>query len=118
MDAVTVAEVLGRYKFSHQCEEELQSAIASALTDSSVEFEREVELSKTDRIDFLVGTVGIEVKIKGSPTEVARQLNRYVQSPKIESLLLVTAKSSHRGLPSSLNGKQIKVLYLNPLAAF
>lgn len=118
MDAVTVAEVLGQYRFAHQCEEELQEAIASALTSSSVPFEREVRLGPTDRIDFLIETVGVEVKIKGSPTEVARQLNRYAQSDQIQSLLLVTSKATHRALPSSLNGKPIKVLYLNPLAAF
>lgn len=119
MDVIAVAEelLLGLYQVRHQTEEDLQCAIASALISSSVPFEREAKLSPTDRIDFLVGEVGIEVKIKGSPTEVARQLNRYVQSEKIQSLLLVTSKATHRALPSELNGKPIKILYLNPLAA-
>jgi hypothetical protein len=120
MDVLAVAEelMLRLYQVGHTCEEDLQAKIASALTSSSVPFEREVNLTPTDRIDFLVGKVGIEVKVKGSPTEVARQLNRYVQSDRIESLLLVTSKATHRALPSELNGKQIRLLYLNPLAAF
>lgn len=63
----------------------------------------------------MVEGTGIEVKIKGSLTEVTRQVHRYAQSEQVESLILITARGSHRGLPREMNGKRVIVIYLNPL---
>ncbi len=115
MEWERVAETLASYRFNFQCEDDLQQEIASALESSGITFQREVLLSENDRVDFLVGKLGIEVKIKGSSTALARQINRYVQSELVDSILVVTAKASLRQLPPELNGKLIKVLYLNPL---
>ncbi len=118
IDPLAIAEILRTHCFKHQCEDDLQNAIASVLTNSGITFQREAPLGPRDRVDFLVEKIGIEVKIKGAPTAVARQLNRYVKSDLIESILLVTTKATLRVMPATLNGKLINVVYLNPLAAF
>jgi len=110
-----VIAAINDYEFSYTCEDDLQRAIASALSDCSIPYQREYQLSEKDRLDFKVGTIAIEVKIKGRLTEVARQVGRYLQSPELTSVILVTTKSAHRNLPPSLNGKPIYVSYLPSL---
>lgn len=110
-----LCEVIAGYQYSYTCEDELQRAIASVLTDSGIPHQREFPLNKRDKIDFLVGRIGIEVKIKEGLTAVTRQVHRYAQSDLIDSLILVTAKASHRGLPREMSGKPVSVVYLSPL---
>lgn len=91
----------------------LQERIAGILTSISVPFDREVHLSEKDRIDFLVGGhLGIEVKVDGGLSAVTRQVHRYAQHERIESLVLVTTRMLHRGVPSEMNGKRIDVIHL------
>jgi hypothetical protein len=108
--------VLGSNGYRFSCEDELQQAIASVLTDCSIHFDREHQM-EMDRLDFRVGNVAVEIKVAGSVTEVIRQLHRYSQSQEIEALLLVTSKSRHRTIPREMNGKRVEVLYLNPLSS-
>jgi hypothetical protein len=94
-------------------EAKMQLAIAELLTEASIPFEREVRLSPRDRIDFLVGSIGIETKISGSYTTVASQLLRYAESKLVSHILLVTTKASHRQLmhlPNE-NGIPIDVIF-------
>lgn len=91
----------------------MQSDIAFALTTEEVPFEREVAFGPRDRIDFLVGTVGVECKVAGSANQVMRQLSRYAESDRITELVLVTSKASHRQLNNSeMMGKIIRVRYI------
>lgn len=80
---------------------------------------RRAQLNRTerhgDRIDFLVGRIGIEVKTRHSRTEVLRQLDRYAQSDKLDSLMLVTTRAQHRDAPDELRGKPLALVYLCPL---
>jgi hypothetical protein len=110
-----IATVLGQYRFSFTCEDDLQIAIAAALTASSIPFQREYVLGPADRLDFLIGTTAIEVKIKGSLNDLTRQVHRYLQHPKINSVVVVTTRSGHRSLPREMNGKSVFVLYLPQL---
>jgi hypothetical protein len=79
-------------------EANMQLAIAELLAEASISFEKEVRLNPRDRIDFLVGSVGIETKISGSYATVASQLLRYAESKLVSHILLVTTKASHRQL--------------------
>lgn len=102
--------LFGQRRFHFNTESELQEGIASVLTDASFEFKREVTLSRKDRIDFLVGDVGIEVKVGGSLASVTRQLHRYSEFDKISSLILVTSRMCHGlNLPNSMNGKPLSI---------
>jgi alkanesulfonate monooxygenase SsuD/methylene tetrahydromethanopterin reductase-like flavin-dependent oxidoreductase (luciferase family) len=90
-----VAEALRAYRFRFADEGRLQDAIEGALRASGFTLEREVRLDPANRIDFMVGRVGIEVKVAGSPSAVLRQLTRYAQSGQVDGLILVTNRARH-----------------------
>ncbi len=94
-------------------EDLVQTAIEKLLTDAGIAHEREVPLTRNDRIDFLVGGCGIEVKIQGSATSVQRQLQRYAKSERIVDLVLVTTKAQHGSkLDPAAIGKPLRVFTL------
>lgn len=90
-------------------EADLGDQVAKRLAAKGVEFEREVWLNDTDRIDFLVGDVGLELKLKGPVSAVTRQLMRYAQSSRVASLVLVTTRFAHKAVPKSLASKRVAV---------
>ena len=106
----TLIAGLSRYRFSLTSEKTLQSEIGGALTTLGYQFDREVALFDGAIIDFLVGNIGIEVKIKGSPLRIFRQLERYCASPRVAELLFLTAKTI--GLPDTISGKPAHIISL------
>lgn len=91
----------------------LQDEIARVLGAGGFAFEREVRLSDADRIDFLVGDIGLEVKTAGTRTQVIRQLHRYAQHERIGELVLATTRWSHASsLPVAMSGKRLSILPL------
>lgn len=88
-------------------EREMQMAIAKLLVENGIQFRPEARLSSRDRIDFLVGRVGIEVKHAGSYQQVASQLLRYAESDSVDAVLLVTDRAAHRKL-SGMENEQNK----------
>ncbi|MFZ4807500.1 MAG: hypothetical protein ACOYLQ_09605 [Hyphomicrobiaceae bacterium] len=130
--AVTHAEVIaalaGR-RFSLEDEKQTQVEIAAALAGAGVPYRREVRLHaapeiEIDRgeliergfgrdlgvIDFMVGTLGVEVKIKGAAASIVRQLRRYAESYQVGALLLVTNRAAV--LPPAIDGKPLAVFHL------
>lgn len=74
---------------------------------------REVQLSKSDRVDFLVEGVAVELKVKCSTNEILRQLSRYAQHDEVrEILLLSVTRAPLLKLPSTLNGKPVRGLHI------
>lgn len=58
-----------------------------------------MRLDEAGRIDFLTADgVGLELKVKGSATDVLRQLERYAHAPHVSALLLVTTRAQHRSI--------------------
>lgn len=115
MDGVTatdVATVIGAYIFCCANEDGLQEGIAGALSVEGYYPEREVRLTTRDRVDILVGRVGVEVKIAGRADRVLRQLTRYAASDRVDELLLATTRASHRTLPSTVSGKPLIVVHI------
>lgn len=108
-----LATLLSGYRFTFKDEAGLQESIAAALETSGCAVEREVRLDAHSRIDILVGRVGIEVKVKGSPTEVTRQLQRYAHSDLVDEIVLVTHRSAHGGfLPNEIGTKPVHVAWI------
>lgn len=104
-------EVLGALRavrFRYRDEYQLQDGVEAALRAAELPAQREVRLTPRDRVDVLVGTVGIECKVAGSTGSVLRQLERYSESPLIESIVVVTDQARHQ-FPSELNGKAVIV---------
>jgi hypothetical protein len=94
-----VVDVIAGQRFLWATEDDLQRGLTDALIHAGASVIREVRLNAHDRIDLLVGSVGIEVKTTGAWRDVERQLHRYIQSPLVDDLVLVTAKAQHRRIP-------------------
>jgi hypothetical protein len=106
-------------------EADLQRALAEHIdrmphsaTETDPALAREVPLSdERSRIDLLVfpaitggPIIGVEVKLKGAPADVLRQLERYAACPEIDGLVLVTTSAKHLHLPRTFgNGKPLVV---------
>lgn len=90
-----LVELLKGARLQFVSESDLQAAIADALDAAGIAYEREVRLRAADRIDFLVGNVGVEVKVAGTDLAAARQMQRYAASPSVEALVLATTKPAH-----------------------
>lgn len=107
-----IATILRGMRCTARDELALHEALAKRLRAEGVSFDREVHLSPRDRIDFLAGDIGIEVKVDGGNSEITRQLHRYAQSVRIGRLLLITTRMRHLACAGSLNGKPVEVLHL------
>lgn len=106
MSCDQIVEILSKYRFNFGNEMELQDGIALALAGAGVSFVREVQIGN-GRIDFMVGDVGIEVKVGGSLSALTRQAHRYLQSDKLSGLVVVSSRTFH-DLPDMLNDKPLR----------
>ena len=117
LTAHEICKALYSTRFRYHNEKELQRGVSLVLDDLKLSYPPEFLMSPRDRIDFLVGDIGIECKSddsKGgtSPSAVTRQLFRYAQSPLIKELILLTTMSKHKNLPETINEKPVYVVHL------
>ena len=110
LDALVALITGTRFRFN--TERELQDGLEALLSTNEVPYTREFALSPTDRIDFLCGHIGIEVKIKSSMPAVQRQLWRYASDYRIDALILVTTLTKHRTIAREMQTKPVFVAYL------
>lgn len=111
MTTSDVIQAIGRVAYRFSNEVELQHGLSVAMLQAGLEHNREVVLTKRDRIDFLLpGGIGIEVKIDGSISALTRQLFRYGELPQITSLVVVVGKNTLGNLPAAINGKPVHVV--------
>lgn len=96
VSAADVRDLLMGYRFRGVREADYQQAIEDILAQRvEVPFEREVWLTRRDRIDFLFdGGLGIEVKVDDTRAKIIRQLGRYAQSERVTELLLASSRPS------------------------
>lgn len=105
-------ELLRKYSFNFSTEKEWQSSIERMLLIDCIEFQREVKIGEGSVIDFLVGRVGIEMKIKGKPIPVINQLKRYLETGSLDYIiLLTTSRRLFLAMPREHQGKAIRVVY-------
>ena len=107
-----VVEAIRAHRYHFSNEAELQDGIEKVLQFHKIDMEREVRLSAHDRIDFLCGRVGVEIKIAGSAAAVQRQLARYAAHGSIDGLILVTDRCQAGVQPKILNGKPLRIVAL------
>lgn len=103
--------VLESTRFCWSSEDDLQRGLASAFTNAGLAVQREVRVDAHNRLDLVVGRVGIEVKIAGAWRDVLRQVVRYCTLDLIDALVLVTTRADHRRVFESSNGKPIILHY-------
>jgi hypothetical protein len=111
-----VIKILKKISGIFHSEKELQDAIESALAKNMIAFRREPILTKRDRPDFFLTVTGtvIEVKIKGSASDVALQVLRYASHPDVKEIVIVTTKFQHLAkLPRIVNEKPIYVVVIH-----
>ncbi len=104
-------DLLRRHRFRFGSEVELQDGIAAVLTKAGLSFKREAVVVG-GVIDFLVGSVGVEVKVDGSTAKLIRQVYAYAEDEKVGSILIVTVRARHGGAVCEARGKRVDVLYL------
>lgn len=110
MDELEALLTSKRYRFND--ETALQDGIGKVFTKAKIAFEAEVRLSPADRIDFLVGNVGLEVKVKGTEEAAHMQLLRYAEHDRILGLLLVSGTKRIGDIPPMMRGKPVRVVYV------
>lgn len=110
MTPESIASAIMQWKYDLSDEMRTQDQIGGALKAANIKFDREVKLSDSDRIDFMCGTVGLEVKLKGQARAIYRQVQRYTGSSKVTHVIVVTARTL--GMPKTVGGKPVYVLSL------
>ena len=88
--ARNIVQAIHAHKIDVSTENAAHAAIFAALIAAGLPARSEVILSSRDRIDLMVETVGVEVKVKGSKRDIFRQLERYAEHQKIKALVLAT----------------------------
>ena len=105
-----LGELIRAYRYPIGSEVDFQRGIEDVLSRNGIPFQREHPLGRPyGRIDFYLTEqrYGIEVKVKGSPSEVLRQLHRYAQCPSIAALILITGRRRLAFPPININGKPL-----------
>ena len=104
-----ISTLITRTRFRFTDERQLQDEMENLFIAHNVPYIREFGLSSTDRIDFLCGHIGVEVKIKSSMPAVQRQLWRYASDLRINALILVTTLTKHRAIAREMQKKPVFV---------
>ncbi len=105
-----VIKVLERHRFILGSESTVQKQVAEALTEAAINFDREYRLDPHNRIDFMAGITGIEVKLKGSRRAILRQVTRYCDFAVLGNLILLSSVAM--GMPQAINGRRIRIVSL------
>lgn len=99
-------------RFIYNNEKHLQVMLAATFSDAGIPARAEHPLGN-GRVDFMLWEdVALEVKVKGSPAAVLRQLQRYAADPACGALVLVTGRRKLGAVPPVLEGKPVFVISL------
>lgn len=99
--------------FNHGRESELQDGIEAALAAAGLVARREARLTASERPDFMVGDVAVEVKIGGRAADVQRQVERYAAQDGVAGVVVVSTRAKAvRGMPQMLSGIPLSVVLL------
>ena len=92
----------------------LHAQAARALEDAGIAAQHEARLAPRCRIDFLAGTIGIEIK-KSRPRSGALliQLRRYAACEQVIELVVMAPRGVN--LPRTICGKRVTMLSLERL---
>lgn len=115
VDVQTILAALNTLRIGPLAEEfEIHTAIQHALERADIVFKHEYPLGSGMRIDFLCGSIGVEVK-KSRPvaSKLLAQLQRYMREPSIQAMIVVMQKPCT--LPKTICEKPVYVLALNRL---
>ncbi len=114
-----LGEALHSYRYTFQHEIDFQDQLAQVLTEKKIEFTREVELTKRDRVDFLLNydpySIAMEVKVGGGINSHLRQMKRYAdaggENSIVDAALLIATKPFQ--VPEYLSKKPCYCIHIN-----
>jgi hypothetical protein len=117
LSSTELCRALYNAKYHYHNEKELQLGVRQVLDTLKLDYKSEAKIGPRDRIDFLVGDIGIECKSDDSSggtslAAVTRQLHRYAQSDKVKEVILLTTMSKHKNLPDVINQKPLYIVHL------
>lgn len=105
--------IIDKYRYNNVAtEKELQDDIAEAFLKNDIQFTREYQVNEESRPDFYINGIGVEIKIKGSASQLLRQIHRYLTAEKIEGMVVVTTRSVLADIPAEINGKPVRTIHL------
>lgn len=108
-----IAALIERHGINITTEIAAQQRIGQLLAGDGLSVQAEVALNARDRIDFLCGSVGIEVKISGGRRrDIFRQLERYAASARVGALVIATGGAWPSGM-ARVGGKPLLFASLN-----
>lgn len=110
MTLASIVYFIKHRRLSLASEKLTQADLAREFYEAGIVAEREVNLGDGDIIDFLIGDIGVELKLKGQRRAIFRQCERYCQHDRISALVLAT--NAAMGMPLAINGKPVHVVYL------
>lgn len=90
---VRLQQLLGGHLYRFGDEAGLQAGIEQVLLTAGIEYQREHQIDAHNRFDFVVDGIVLEVKIKGSLPEAARQCYRYQRLPDVRGVMLLATPS-------------------------
>lgn len=108
--AADIIRLIQTRRLPLSAEKPLQAALALEFEKAGIAAEREVDLGDGDVIDFMIGGIGLEVKIKGQRRAIFRQCERYCGHDRVVTLVLAT--NAAMGLPAWIDGKPVHVASL------
>jgi hypothetical protein len=114
VSAAEVATAIGghRGELRFTTERQLQDGLAALFRAERFVVLREHALGPLDRPDFLIGGVAVEVKVKGTADQLARQVGRYLAHDEVDAVVVVTSRARHRAIPAAIGGKPVHVVWL------
>lgn len=110
MTSAQIARLIERRRLPLTDEKRCQEALAVEFAAAGILAEREVNLGDGDIIDFMIGNIGLEIKLSGQRRAIYRQCKRYVLHARVSSLVLAT--NAAMGLPALMNSKDVTVVSL------
>lgn len=95
-------------------EGELHALAAQAFAAAGIDAQHEARLGPRCRIDFLCGSIGVEIK-KSRPerAKLIAQLTRYAACDQVSALVVVAPQGVN--LPKTIGGKPVVMLALERL---
>ncbi|WP_436658845.1 hypothetical protein [Acinetobacter sp. P1(2025)] len=106
-----LGELIALHKFSFRGEKELQDGVEQLLKEHGLKYEREVRLSRSDIVDFVVnfdqGKIALELKVDGNRNALLRQMSRYLTHEDIDCIFVVGTPYWVMNLPQTLHEKDV-----------
>ena len=109
-EAFDLVRLIETHRFDLSDEKTTQAEIAQMLAAARLAYRREVNLGDGDIVDFMVGDIAVEVKIKGSRLAIFRQCERYCNRTAVAALVLATNVAM--SLPLHILGVRVHVASL------